>query len=205
MLTALATILGLRHTLPTGLVIAALLIAFGPQLRKLNQTQPTQQSQVQQVQQLQAPTAQAQQAPQAPTTQAQQAEQAVQKENSLQENIKVLELDEEGFNWRKDWWKYVIMALSVILLAYLALKVTNMLFRTVIVTLCIAFGLIGSLLASPVVTPLLERLLEGKLPAFLAPSYISYALCFLVCYLLATAITNYIIKPGKRKNDAKAE
>ena len=202
MLTALATILGLRHTLPTGLVVAALLIAFGPQLRKLSQSQQTQQSQAQQVQQLQVQQTQVQQTQ---TEQPAQAEQATQKENSLQENIKVLELDEEGFNWRKDWWKYVIMALSVILLAYLTLKVTNLLFRTVIVTLCIAFGLIGSLLASPVVTPLLESLLEGKLPAFLAPSYISYALCFLVCYLLATAITNYIIKPGKRKNDAKAE
>ena len=117
----------------------------------------------------------------------------------------MLELDEKGFNWNRDWWKYVLMALSVVLIAYMTLKVTNMLFRTAIVMLCIAFGLVGSLLLSPLVTPWLANLLEGKLPAFLAPVYISYALCFLVCYLIATAITNAVGKPGKSKNESKAD
>ena len=117
----------------------------------------------------------------------------------------MLELDEKGFNWNRDWWKYVLMALSVVLIAYMTLKVTNMLFRTAIVMLCIAFGLVGSLLLSPLVTPWLANLLEGKLPDFLAPVYISYALCFLVCYLIATAITNAVGKPGKSKNESKAD
>ncbi|MBQ7177717.1 MAG: CvpA family protein, partial [Victivallales bacterium] len=144
------------------------------------------------------------QPPQAVGTQ-QTLPQGPQQNNSLQENIKMLELDENGFNWHRDWWKYVLMALSVVIVAYLTLKVTNMLFRTAIVMLCIGFGIVGSLLLAPVVTPWLANLLEGKLPAFLAPVYIAYALCFLVCYLIATAITNAVGKPGKSKNNSKTD
>lgn len=170
-----------------------MLIAFGPQLKKIGNSQ-----QPQQVQQVSS------QAPQAIETQ-QTLPQESQQNNSLHENIKMLELDEKGFNWRRDWWKYMLMALSVVIVAYLTLKVTNMLFRTAIVMLCIAIGIVGSLLLAPVVTPWLANLLEGKLPAFLAPVYIAYALCFLLCYLIATAVTNAVGKPGKSKNDSKTD
>ncbi len=198
MLNAIATLLGLKHSLVTGLAIAALLLVFGPQLKKMGTTEPQQGQQAQQVQQM--PSHQ-----QPLVTETQQAQpQGQEQNNSLQENLKVLELDEQGFNWKRDWWKYVLMALSVVIVAYLTLKVTNMLFRTAIVMLCIAFGLVGSLLLTPVVTPFMADFLEGKLPSFLAPIYIAYALCFLVCYLVATAITNAVGRPGKSKNNTKA-
>lgn len=201
MLTALATFLGLKRSLVTGLAVAALLVAFGPQFKKLGQQQETMAQQT-----IAAP----QQSTAAPQTAAQPSPpkedlpQGNSPQSTLQENLKVLELDEEGFNWRKDWWKYAIMALTVILLAYFTLKVTNLLLRTAIVTLCIVFGLIGSLILSPVIAPYLAQLLDGKLPSFLEPVYIAYALCFLVCYLLATALTNAVGSPRKKKNDTKA-
>lgn len=198
MLNAIATLLGLKHSLVTGLAIAALLLVFGPQLKKMGTTEPQQAQLVQQVQQLPS-----QQQPLVTETQQGQP-QGQEQNNSLQDNLKVLELDEQGFNWKRDWWKYVLMALSVVIVAYLTLKVTNMLFRTAIVMLCIAFGLVGSLLLTPVVTPFMADFLEGKLPSFLAPIYIAYALCFLVCYLVATAITNAVGRPGKSKNNTKA-
>ena len=197
MLTALATILGLKRSLVTGLAVAALLVALGPQIKKFGQQQGTMAQQ----------TVVAPQSTEAPQTVVQPGAPKEEQENSpqssLQENLKVLELDEDGFNWRKDWWKYAIMALTVILLAYFTLKVTNLLFRTAIVMLCIVFGLVGSLILSPVVAPYLALLLDGKLPSFLEPVYIAYALCFLVCYLLATALTNAVGCPRKKKNDTK--
>ena len=201
MLNAIATLFGLKHSLVTGLAIAALLLVFGPQLKKLGNEQqtPQQTQQVQQVLPQETPSSQGTE------SQASQIQETPQQNNSLQENLKVLELDKEGFNWNRDWWKYVLMALSVVIVAYLTLKVTNMLFRTAIVMLCIAFGLVGSLLLTPVVTPFMADFLEGKLPSFLAPIYIAYALCFLVCYLIVTAITNAVCRPGKSKNNTKAD
>ena len=205
MLNAIATLLGLKHSLVTGLAIVALLLVFGPQLKQMGNAQQTQQvQQAQQVQQEQE-LPQQQQATEALQTLPQEQVQEHEQNNSLQENLKIFELDEKGFNWNRDWWKYVLMALSVVIVAYLTLKVTNMLFRTAIVMLCIALGLVGSLLLTPVVTPFLASFLEGKLPDFLAPIYIAYALCFLVCYLIATAITNAVGRPGKSKNNTKAD
>ena len=47
MLNAIATLLGLKHSLVTGLAIAALLLVFGPQLKKMGTTEPQQVQQAQ--------------------------------------------------------------------------------------------------------------------------------------------------------------
>ncbi len=197
MLSLLSTIFGLKRSIGTGLAIAALLVAAGPYIKKLTGTQqpamqtaqPAMQNNNGLPHQFQHGNSQfsGQQPP------------AAEEAGALDGSLKVLELDEEGFNWRTDWWKYLLMVTVIVCLAYMTLKITNLLFKTAIVTLCIVAGLVGSLITAPFITPPLAKLLQGKLPAFLAPSYLAYAICFLVCYLIVTAITNAVSKKKKKE------
>ncbi|MFA6931466.1 MAG: hypothetical protein WCT05_14165, partial [Lentisphaeria bacterium] len=44
------------------------------------------------------------------------------------QQLKILELDQEGINWQQDWWKYLLMMLLGLLCLCLVVYLTKVLF-----------------------------------------------------------------------------
>lgn len=118
------------------------------------------------------------------------------------EALKALEFDSEGFNWRKDWWKYSILVLVAIFAMYMLVRLTKMLFRLALFLVSIGVGVLGALFLEPVFTPFLTGRLPVSMPDYITPQHLSFALGFVLCYVLATVC---IVMLHKQIKDAGAE
>ena len=113
---------------------------------------------------------------------------------SGEEAARALEFSEEGFDWRRDWWKYMLLALGSLLVLYFGIRLTRMLYRLAVFAVCVLAGLLGSFFLEP----LLSRFLENRLPERLAEviSYrqVGYVAGFLACYLVASIVVGLLPK-----------
>ena len=117
--------------------------------------------------------------------------------------FKELEFSEEGFNWHKDWWKYLALAIGSLLVLYYGLRITRMIFRLAIFLLCVAAGLLGAICLEPTLSPWLSPRMPEALTRYMTSHHLGYAIGFLVCYLLATLVISFI--PRKMQGGKAAE
>lgn len=115
--------------------------------------------------------------------------------NRVKESLEQLEISEGGFNWRKDWWKYLLIVLGSLLALFFAIRITNMLFRMIVFSSCLAIGGLGSLIFAPYLTPLVERILPENVSEKVRPGIISHAIVFFCAYFIALCLMHLVLKP----------
>ncbi|MBQ7650676.1 MAG: CvpA family protein [Victivallales bacterium] len=113
---------------------------------------------------------------------------------NAEEVFKALEMDEHGFNWRKDWWKYLCMAVVGLLVVMCGIRLTKMLFRLVIFLICLFAGVLGACYIGPHLTPLLQPHIPEKALTFVNPELVGYAAGFVVAYLIVTIVMAFLPK-----------
>ena len=114
-----------------------------------------------------------------------------------------LEFSAEGFNWQKDWWRYLALAIGSLLVLYFGIRVTRMIFRLIVFLLCVAAGFLGAVCLEPLLSPWLSPRMPEALTRFMTSQHAGYALGFLICYLVATLIISFI--PRKMRGGREAE
>jgi|GEM_PF-2644237 hypothetical protein len=115
------------------------------------------------------------------------------------EQLRLLELDRGAFNWRQDWWKYLLMASLFLLCLCLVVYLTKLLFWLFGVLVCLGSALAAGLLLSGLFRPWLPPLLPGALTAFLPAEFICHLLAGCLGYALAACVLTLISKPLRRK------
>ena len=115
------------------------------------------------------------------------------------EQLRVLELDQEGINWRQDWWKYLLMLLSGLLSLCLVVYLTKVLFWLFGVLVCLASGLAGGLFLDALFTPWLPSLLPEAITSLVSASMICHILGGLVGYGAAACLLAFLLRPLKQK------
>lgn len=113
------------------------------------------------------------------------------------EQLHLLELDEsQPVNWKRDWWKYMLMAVlgltCLCLLAYL----TRMLLQLLAVIGCIGAGVAGAIGAADGLGAILAARLPGRLAGVVEPRLLGGAAGFLVGYLVAALLFSLLRKPA---------
>ncbi len=111
-----------------------------------------------------------------------------------EEAARALEFSEEGFNWRRDWWKYMLLALGSLLVLYFGIRLTRMLYRLAVFALCVLAGLLGSFFLEPLLSPLLENRLPERLAEVISYRQLGYVAGFLACYLVASIVVGLLPK-----------
>ena len=111
------------------------------------------------------------------------------------EALKNLEFTGQGLDWRRDWWKYLILALGSLTILYFGLHITRMICRLAVFALCVGLGIIGSLLLEPRLAPLLANHLPADAARLFSAHHVGYVIGFLVSFGLATMILNWLPKP----------
>lgn len=119
---------------------------------------------------------------------------------SKEDIFKGLELD-DGFNLKRDWWKYMLLALGSLLILYFGLRVTRMLLRLFVFLLSIAGGVVCAIVIEPYVTPLLEPYLPEKLLNIISSQHVGYVIGFLISYIVLSLIIS--IMPKRIVSDGK--
>jgi len=104
------------------------------------------------------------------------------------EFFKNLEMDEEGFNWRKDWWKYLCIVLVGLLVVVCGIRLTKMMFRLVIFLVCMVTGILGSFYIGPLVTPVLQPHIPEQVLKYVNPELVGYVAGFVLAYLIITIV-----------------
>ena len=117
--------------------------------------------------------------------------------------FKDLEFSEEGFNWQKDWWKYLALAIGSLLILYFGIRLTKMIFRLVVFLLCVGAGVLGAVCLEPLLSPWLSPRMPEGLTRFMTSQHAGYALGFLICYLVATLVISFI--PRKMQGGPASE
>ena len=119
------------------------------------------------------------------------------------EALRTLEFTNQGFDWRRDWWKYLVLALGSLMILYFGLHITRMLCRLAVFALCVGVGIIGSLLLEPRLAPLLANHLPADAARFFSAHHVGYVIGFLVSFGLATTLLHWLpgplrqVVPGK--------
>lgn len=113
------------------------------------------------------------------------------------EQLHLLELDEsQPVNWKRDWWKYMLMAVlgltCLCLLAYL----TRMLLQLLAVVGCIGAGVAGAIGGADGLGAMLAERLPGRLVALVEPRLLGGAAGFLAGYLVAALLFSLLRKPA---------
>ncbi len=111
------------------------------------------------------------------------------------EALKTLEFTGQGLDWRRDWWKYLILAFGSLAVLYFGLHITRMICRLAVFALCVGVGVIGSLLLEPRLAPLLANHLPADAARLFSAHHVGYVIGFLVSFGLATMILNWLPKP----------
>ncbi len=202
MFSIIGSFFSLKRSLGLGLAIAAFLVAVMPHL---SQQKPVPQ------QSIQAPNGivEMETAPAQATTvtgleDEQPASDAANAPASGAKQIfKELEFSEEGFNWQKDWWKYLALAIGSLLILYFGIRVTKMIFKLIVFLLCVGAGFLGAICLEPLLSPWLSPRMPEALTRFMTSQHAGYALGFLICYLVATLIISFI--PRKMQGGSEAE
>lgn len=137
--------------------------------------------------------------PAAPSTAQQAADTAetssTSSENTLATSLEALNFHEGEFDWRKDWWKAMLFALGGVVVVAFLMRVAKQLFRIIVMTACLAAGSFGARYFAPPLTPWVESKLPPSLTQTIPPLYWSFALVFLVCYIVATIILFILKRP----------
>ncbi len=107
---------------------------------------------------------------------------------SKEEIFKSLEMDEQGFNWRKDWWKYLCIVIVGLLVVMCGIRLTKMLFRLVIFLICMVTGFLGACWIGPYLTPVLQPHIPEKVLSIINPELIGYVAGFVIAYLVITIV-----------------
>lgn len=115
------------------------------------------------------------------------------------EQFSFLELDEEGVNWRQDWWKYLLMLLISLLCLCLVVYLTKLLFWFFGVLVCLGASLAGGLFLDRLFTPWLPSLLPEALTELLTASLICHILGGILGYGIAACLLAILFKPLKVK------
>ena len=141
---------------------------------------------------------------QTPSTMAQPAEQpqaesaepsSTSSENKLATSLEALNFHEGEFDWRKDWWKALLFALGGVIIVAFLMRIAKQLFRIIVLTACLAAGSFGARYFAPPLTPWVESKLPPSLTQSIPPLYWSFAIVFLVCYILATIVLFILKRP----------
>lgn len=115
------------------------------------------------------------------------------------EQLRVLELDQDEFNWSQDWWKYLIMASLLLLCLCLTTYLTKLLFWLFGVLVCLGSALAGGVFLPGLFRPWLPPLLPQSLTDFLPADFICHLLAGCLGYALAACILTILTKPLRRK------
>ena len=116
-------------------------------------------------------------------------------ENKLATSLEALNFHEGEFDWRKDWWKAVLFALGGVIVVAFLMRIAKQLFRIIVLTACLAAGSFGARYFAPPLTPWFESKLPPSLTQTIPPLYWSFAIVFLVCYIVATIILFILKRP----------
>lgn len=117
--------------------------------------------------------------------------------------LKELEFSEEGFNWQKDWWKYLVLAIASLLILYYGIRITKMIIRLIVFLVCVGAGVLGAICLEPLLSPWLSPRMPEGLTSFMTSQHAGYALGFLICYLVATLIISFLTR--KMRVSSKSE
>jgi hypothetical protein len=117
------------------------------------------------------------------------------------EALHELEIQDDGFNWRRDWWKYAIMILCLVVSLSLLAYFLKALVRLLHAVICIAFGALGSALALCFLRPWVLTWLPEEL------HWASKSICAGLGFLLFYGLTGVTIRFLRRplKTEVKAE
>ncbi len=116
-------------------------------------------------------------------------------DNKLATSLDALNFHEGEFDWRKDWWKALLFALGGIIVVAFLMRIAKQLFRIIVLTACLAAGSFGARYFAPPLTPWVESKLPPSLTQSIPPLYWSFAIVFLVCYIVATIILFILKRP----------
>ncbi|MBR4221587.1 MAG: hypothetical protein IKR81_10545, partial [Victivallales bacterium] len=145
MFSIIGSLFSLKRSLGLGLAVAAFLVAVMPHLSQQKAVQPTVQQSVQTQsgvvgmetapgQMTVTPAQETTEAGEFAATEERQPENTEENApaNGAKQIFKELEFSEEGFNWQKDWWKYLALAIGSLLILYFGLRITKMVFRLIV-------------------------------------------------------------------------
>ena len=107
---------------------------------------------------------------------------------SREKIFKALEMDENGFNWRKDWWKYLCIVIVGLLVVVCGIRLTKMLFRLVIFAVCVVTGILGAFWFGPMLTPVISPHIPESIQRYASPELVGYAAGFALAYLIVTIV-----------------
>ena len=116
-------------------------------------------------------------------------------ENTLATSLEALNFHEGEFDWRKDWWKAMLFALGGVVVVAFLMRIAKQLFRIIVMTACLAAGSFGARYFAPPLTPWFESKLPPSMTQTIPPLYWSFAIVFLVCYIVATIILFILKRP----------
>lgn len=121
---------------------------------------------------------------------------------SIEERLKGLEIPDDGWNWRRDWWKYALMVLTfgvgLALIAYFV----KMLVRLLNAFICALAGALGSMLGVALLTSVVAEWLPPN--CTWAAKGICGTLGFMIGYGIAGTAIQILRKPLRadlKKND----
>ena len=109
-----------------------------------------------------------------------------------------LALDPDGINVGSDWWKYLVMALGVILVVYLLIRLTLFVMRLIGVLICLAAGVVGGAFAQ-IFNASLETRLPDSIQRF--TPVISGLAGFLLFFMIASLVMSIIRKPAEKAKE----
>lgn len=111
--------------------------------------------------------------------------------------LRILELDEsEQINLKRDWWKYMLMAVLVLTCLCLLTYLTRMLLQLLAVIGCVGAGVVGALGGADSLGAILAACLPGRLTAVVDPRLLGGAAGFLLGYALAAVLFSLLKKPA---------
>jgi len=114
--------------------------------------------------------------------------------------LNVLSFNPEAINWGTDWWKLLIIAFSVLLLAYLCIRLALYVLRMIGVVVCLAVGVLGGYVAQIFNGALAERVPE-EMGRF---ANVATGLAgFVICYGIAVLVMMLIRKPAQPMQQPK--
>ena len=216
MFSIIGSLFSLKRSLGLGLAVAAFLVAVMPHLSQQKAVQPTVQQSIQTQsgvvgmetapgQMTVTPAQETTEAGEFAATEERQPENTEENApaNGAKQIFKELEFSEEGFNWQKDWWKYLALAIGSLLILYFGLRITKMVFRLIVFLLCVGAGFLGAICLEPLLSPWLSPRMPEGLTRFMTSQHAGYALGFLICYLVATLIISFI--PRKMQGGPASE
>lgn len=113
------------------------------------------------------------------------------------EQLHLLELDESRpVNWKRDWWKYMLMAVMGLTCLCLLAYLTRMLLQLLAVVGCIGAGMAGAIVAADGLGGMLTEWLPERLVARVEPRLLGGGAGFLVGYLVAVLLFSLLRKPA---------